>query len=146
MPSSTWGVVPAHADTSLFADQAVARLDKLQAQLDDLATAMRFALRTGQTTALAMFRGQFKNLSQAAAALRAELNAKDTPTALLLAMDTFSDKAIKVANEVGADASALAKGAAGLLKNLPVILGALAVLGVVVAVFYFRPKRVRVVT
>ncbi len=139
--SAVWGSTPGVVKSTVSPDSAVAQLDKMQAQLDDLATAMRFALRTNQTVALDMFRGQFKNLSRAAAALRAQLNAQETPSTILVAMDVFSDKVVRVANEVGADASDLAKGLGATLKNLPVILGALAVLAVVVAVFYFAPKR-----
>jgi hypothetical protein len=120
---------------------AQARLDKLQAALDDLANAMRFALRTGQTTALNMFRGQFKEMSRTAAALRAELNTSDQPPVILKVMDEFSDKAIAVAKETGADASALAKGAAKSLANLPVIIVGLAVIAIAVAAVWFLPRR-----
>lgn len=122
---------------------AQTRLDKLQAALDDLANAMRFALRTGQTTALNMFRGQFKEMSRTAAALRAEINQSEQPPVILKLMDEFSDKAIAVAKETGADASALAKGAARALNYLPVIVVGLAVIALVGAAIWFLPRRKR---
>ncbi len=133
------------AGTDLFSDpnQQTARLDKLQAQLSDLAKSMQLAQRTRQVAALNMFRGQFKELSRAAAALRDELNRSDTPSQLMKAMDQFSDKAIAVAKEFGADASALTKGAARFLSNLPLVIGGLAVVAVVVAALYYLPRRKR---
>jgi len=127
--------------TSLDPTAAQTRLDKLQAQLDDLAKAMAFALRTKQTVALEMFRGQFKEMSRAAAALRQEISLSEQPPAILRAMDEFSDKAIAVAKETGADASALAKGAAKALTNLPLIVAGLAVVALVVAAVWFLPRR-----
>jgi TolA-binding protein len=107
------------------------QLDQLQAQLDDLATSMRLAYKVGNTQALNLFRAQFKQLSVQAAALRQQLNAADQPPALLQQLDAFSDKAITLANEVGADASDLAKGVTTTVKWLPVLVVlALVVLGV----------------
>lgn len=109
------------------------QLDRLQAQLDDLATSMRLAYKVGNTAALNIFRAQFKQLSQQAAALRQQLNAADQPSALLVQMDQFSDKAITLAKEVGADASDLAGGITKTAKLLPWIIGAvLLVLGIAV--------------
>jgi hypothetical protein len=115
--------------SDLFSDptQAQTRLSQLQRQLDDLATAMRFAKQTGQTVALDMFRGQFRELSRAAAQLRTELNASGAPPVLLQRMDAFADKAIAVAKEVGADASVLARGVAALPARLPWLVLGLAV-------------------
>ena len=109
------------------------QLDQLQAQLDDLATSMRLAYKVGNTAALDIFRAKFKALSVQAAVLRQQLNANDQPSALLVQMDRFSDKATQLAAEVGADASDLAKGVAKTAKVLPWLIGAaLLVLGIAV--------------
>lgn len=104
------------------------QLDQLTAQLDDLATSMRLAYKVGNTAALNIFRAQFKQLSAQAAALRQQLNAADQPSALLVQMDQFSDKAITLAKEVGADASDLAKTATNTVKLLPYVIVALVVI------------------
>ena len=128
-------------DKILDPTAAQTRLDKLQAQLSDLARSMTFALRTKQTVALQMFRGQFKELSRAAARLRDEINNSEQPPAILKAMSEFSDKAIEVAKQTGADASALAHGATKFLSNVPLIVGGLAVIALVVAALWFIPRR-----
>lgn len=120
------------------------QLTELQTRLQDIAAVMRFALAHHDTAKWEAARAQFKELAAQAAALRTALNAADAPSSVLVTMDKFGDAVIAVGREVGEDVSLVVKGAAGVLKNLPLILGlTVAALGLGYAIYraVTSPKR-----
>lgn len=119
-----------------------AQLAQLQAQLNDLSKSMQLAKQTGQLVALAAFKDQFVQLTAQAATLRARASTSDRPSALMLALDRFSDQALAVAADIGGAGSDLVKttrtalGAGGtLLSILPWL-----VVAVVAGAIYWAVK------
>ena|SRR5256885_7631438 len=126
--------------TTTASQDAQSRLAQLTVQLRNLAQSMKLAKDTNQTAALALFREQYRGLSAEAAELRQIVNQEGAPSTFLVTLDRFSDEAIAVGKELGEDTSAFAKGIAASFKWLPLILGAAAVIAVVLAVSYASKK------
>lgn len=118
---------------------ASARLAQLQGQLTELAGRMRVALAKQDLTTLETLRKEYRAISGEAAILRQQINRSEAPPALLQQLDTFSDRVLAVGSALGE----IPSGIASAFKYLPVILGAVAVVAVVLAIFYLKPGRAR---
>lgn len=118
---------------------ASARLAQLQGQLTELASRMRVALAKGDATTLETLRKEYRALAGEAAILRQQINRSEAPSALLQQLDTFSDRVLEVGKSIGE----IPQGIASAFKHLPLILGAVAVVAVVLAIFYLKPSRAR---
>lgn len=106
-------------------------LDRLQAQLGDLATSIRLAQKAGQTAALEMFRSQYREIARKLAVLRAAASEAEAPSEFMQRLDAFSDDVIAEARAAGADVRDIVHATTGLVKWMPVVLlVALVVVGV----------------
>lgn len=105
-----------------MADSLEQRLAVLTAALDDLAKSMQLA-KQYQPAALPGLQIQFRQIMAQAAALRAQENQADQPSAFMQQLAAFSDKATAVASQLGGDALDLTKGITTTIKWLPIIIG-----------------------
>lgn len=117
--------------------QVQSRLTQLQGQLTDLANRMRVALQRNDATTLNTLRGEYRALSAEAATLRQQINRSEAPSALLMQLDTFSDRVLEVGKSIGE----IPAGIASAFKHLPVIIAGVAVVAVVLAFVYFGKRR-----
>lgn len=126
----------------MLGDATTNQLAFLQAQLSDLANALRLAkvqsasadpvVSADGQAAFTALRARFLALSAQAATLRAQASASDAPSTTMRALDQFSDSVLSVAHEVGIVLP-------GVVKSLPLMLGvAVLVLGLL-----YLPKRKR---
>lgn len=117
--------------------QASSRLTQLQGQLTELASRMRVALQRNDATTLNTLRVEYRALSAEAATLRQQINRSEAPSALLMQLDTFSDRVLEVGKSIGE----IPAGIASAFKHLPVIIAGVAVVAVVLAFVYFGKRR-----
>lgn len=115
------------------------RLTTLQAQLVDLANQIGVkrqqlggALLPSNDPLLIRYRA----LSAEAARLRQQVSRSEAPSQLLVNLDTFSDRVLEVGKQIGEFPAGL--GAA--FRNLPLIIGGLAVLAVVAFLWANRKR------
>lgn len=116
--------------------EASSRLTQLQGQLNELASRMRVALQRGDETTLNTLRGEYRGLSAQAAILRQQINRSEAPSALLVQLDTFSDRVLETGRLIGE----LPAGIGRAFKALPLIIGGLAVLGVLAFLWAYRKR------
>lgn len=116
--------------------EASSRLTQLQGQLTELANRMRLALARGDQTTLETLRREYRALSAEAAILRQQINRSEAPSALLVQLDTFSDRVLETGRLIGE----LPAGIGRAFKFLPVIVGGLAVLGVLAFLWAYRKR------
>lgn len=117
--------------------QARSRLTFLTGQLSGIATSMRQALARKDGATLDTLRTLYKKLSAEAALLRQQVSASEMPGEFMQSLAKFSSDV----DEVGRSLGAIPQGIGAAFKRLPFILGAVAVVAVVLAVVYVSGRR-----
>lgn len=125
------------ATPTLTLAQARSRLTFLTGQLSGIATSMRQALARKDGATLETLRTLFKKLVAEAATLRQQVSASEMPAEFLQSLAKFSDDVGSVGRSLGV----AAQGIGSAFKNLPLIVGSVAVIAVVLAVIYFGGRR-----
>lgn len=107
------------------------KLDYLNQQLQAVATAATQAKARGDDADLANIVTLYRQLHDAAAQLRGEVNDAQSPSDFMVALDRFSDSAIAVAKQIGGTALDITQAAGTTAKIVPLLLvGLVVVLGI----------------